>query len=692
MKPDGDGYLRWLVKHGPLLTVAAMMIGLGWAYGHVFAGEPNGDDNSFHLAEAARLAQCLRAGDYDFWNWSANAGYASAYYYQVLPQLVPAALTAISGGHLLFWFQLSMFLPLVLAPVATYRGARGLGADAWQAAVAAVTVSIAISSSRWGHGADGNFSVGLYTQTWAFAVFPLALGRGVQWLRDGTHLAAAVGWGALVGLCHPFAGIALGIALAAGAVMAVLPWGAYISVTRACARLSILGLLLLVATTPGWITVVVDYAGFGGFPKRVADEVGPGFGGLASWQLHGDLLDAGRPLPVLTWVLPIVLLFGRSKALRWLWPCVIAFAILLGIGKQLVTADDLIPAVRFLGPLQICMAMAIGIGAVSLVRSVWALASNHEQGVILQTSFAIVVGVLALITVVDGIATQHSRVKIAADFPGNRRDEMNEVIDRFKLLPEGRKQALAGAENHWWNLLPYVYAERPALLQMGGGGLQSSPNYIFALTSKDIRKNARVFFAPYLLFATSKASEMPEGWTVVKTPGFEVRKVNDAGLVSPVTITGTIRGNRKDSRVAALAWMESQAPLRDEVLQYTKVLTPDVRNPDVADARAIWSTILSSSGDQPDIIADTSTSAPSVFVARTSWHPRWHADVDGRPVEVLRVTPDFPAVRVGPGSHRITFRFDRPWWAHASWLLWPLLVVLTHLLQIKATTLYRSDE
>ena len=97
-----DGVIAVVHRYGPAVTVLVLMLVVAWAYSHVFAGEPNGDDNTFHLGETRRIADCLMQGDYDFWNWSANAGYASGYYYQLLPLFTPAALTAASGGHLLF--------------------------------------------------------------------------------------------------------------------------------------------------------------------------------------------------------------------------------------------------------------------------------------------------------------------------------------------------------------------------------------------------------------------------------------------------------------------------------------------------------------------------------------------------------------------------------------------------------------
>jgi hypothetical protein len=186
----------------PYLALGAVTIVLMATYAGVFRGEPAGDDLTFHLGEIRRLADCFRAGDLDLWNTSANAGYASAYYYQVVPLAVPAALAALTRTGVLFWFQLCIFLPLVLVPLAAYRGMRLLDATRWAAVCAGTAVAFAISGSKWGHGADGNFLVGLYTQTWAFAAFPLAMGHAIRWILRGDKLGPAIGWGTFVGVCH----------------------------------------------------------------------------------------------------------------------------------------------------------------------------------------------------------------------------------------------------------------------------------------------------------------------------------------------------------------------------------------------------------------------------------------------------------------------------------------------------------
>src|SRR5438270_3632785 len=156
-KPDAwDQAGEWLAEHGALPALAVLTIAIGIIHGHVFWGEPVGDDLSFHFAESARIADCLRVGDFDFWNPSANAGYASAYYYQVVPQLASALPAAIFGHHL-FFFELSVWLPHVFAPVAAYKGMRLIGATPWQSVVAAFAVAFMNGESRWGAGNAGTF-------------------------------------------------------------------------------------------------------------------------------------------------------------------------------------------------------------------------------------------------------------------------------------------------------------------------------------------------------------------------------------------------------------------------------------------------------------------------------------------------------------------------------------------------------
>jgi hypothetical protein len=871
---------EWIARHGALPVLGVITLVVALVHARMFAGELAGDDLTFHFAESARLADCLRVGDFDFWNPSANAGYASAYYYQALPQLASALPTALFGNHL-FWFQLSVFLPLVLAPAAAYRGLRLIGATPWQATAGAFVVAFMNGESKWGGGNAGTFIVGLYTQTWALAAAPLALGYGARWISENRGIAPAIAWGAFVGLCHPFAIIVVGLGLAVSVLTRLVPrldrltwqsvagrallmlgvaliwvvpnryfdialglpalaaWLAWlvrrrepqwqvwvgfglsttllvafwlfgprawivedvpaiaawstsaaIAATGALlvfvappsearwvlpdlrafhgelARTLILGGAIVIAWSAVWVPLVFDYGGFGGFPHRVGGEEGPGFFELARWYRLGFLLDFAPTarLAAFTWFLPIAVLFARDRLLRWLWPPALFYALLLGLGPHLgKIGDDLFPAVRTLGAMQVVLALGIGATAVTLGRTLWqvrdgtwqaratwiglivAVATLGSLGVWVlwrdldrsrwwgghvvmvasikplllgvtaavvalvllkgrdregrRTSLLAIAGAIAVLVMIQGAQALGDRVRVLGSESTLHRDELLEINDMLAQQPPGRKQVGPGAENHWWNLLSYVYARIPATLQMGGGGLQASPNYDFMWTNHSFVKMAWIYDAPYLVFEKKSADKMPIGETIGQTEHYELRKLRSPGLVSPVQVLAPLPPgyrNKDAGHVMALEWytghptyetkrwlaqfdvtLDGDEPMHDRVLAYAG--SEGLRS--APDGKMLRAWHQDSPGDDADIVAEVEAKAPTTFAIRESWHPRWRVYIDGDEARVRRVTPDFPAVDVPAGKHTLELRFERPWWAQLAWFLWPLTAVGSWLLE-----------
>ena len=453
-------------------------------------------------------------------------------------------------------------------------------------------------------------------------------------------------------------------------------------------RLVVIGGCLAVATIPGWITVIIDREGFGGFPHRVWDEVGPGYKELSRWYTKGEILDFNR-LWILTLALPLVVAFGRMKFGRWLWAPALTFAALLALGPHAPkTADDLLPAVRFLGAMQVVLALAIGAGGFAMLRAVWAAPAEQwpiayirrlpkkafEELVFgIRTVIIALTCALVIFVALQGSQKLSERVNSLAAF--DYRGEMFEMIDLIAKQPQGKKQVGPGCENHWWNMLSYVYAKRPSLLQMGGGGLQASPNYDFVYTVREFPKLAWVYDTPLFLFAKANGNA-PEGEVLGETARYELRRLPAPGIVSPIQVTGVLpegpsrAGN--NVRNAALDWLKSDAPLSDHHLAYFGY-GGLFQAPEAKVLRAFR--VDPSPGELADIYADVEVKAPSTFVARESWHPRWHAYIDGIETPIRRVTPDFPAIDVPPGKQTLAFRFERPWWAHAAWLAWPGVVL-----------------
>jgi hypothetical protein len=147
-------------------------------------------------------------------------------------------------------------------------------------------------------------------------------------------------------------------------------------------------------------------------------------------------------------------------------------------------------------------------------------------------------------------------------------------------------------------------------------------------------------------------------------------------MASPVEVTGSLApGSKSAVRDAALEWLRSEAPLKDRVLAYPG--SGGASGPPRGTvAHAFYQ---DSPGDAADLYAEVDATAPTTFMARESWHPRWHVYIDSAEATVRRVTPDFLAVDAPAGHHVLAFRFERPWWAQVAWLAWPVMPLLAWL-------------
>jgi hypothetical protein len=338
----------------------------------------------------------------------------------------------------------------------------------------------------------------------------------------------------------------------------------------------------------------------------------------------------------------------------------------LQIANQLTRGAVDTDTLRMIGLLLLAVAVAL------LPLRAWrALATQYGM----RTALAAVLAALTVLVVVPGSQALASRVRVLADYPGSNRAEMMTLIDAVAKEPQGRRQVSNGTENHWWNLLPYVYVHRPALLQMGGGGLQASPNYDFVWSVRDFAKLAWTFDTPYLVFARANEATQPAGQMVAQTEHYELRRLNAPGLVSPIQITGTLPPGRAAARQAAIEWLRTDMPYRNRHLVYDGYGPPGPP----PDAKVRRAGRTDSPGDHADLFAEVDVAQPSTFAFRESWHPRWHAYLDGDEVPIRRVSPDFPAIDVPPGVHLLQLRFERPWWAHAAWLAWPAVPLLAWL-------------
>lgn len=116
-------------------------------------------------------------------------------------------------------------------------------------------------------------------------------------------------------------------------------------------------------------------------------------------------------------------------------------------------------------------------------------------------------------------------------------------------------------------------------------------------------------------------------------------------------------GTREEARQALLD--VRRAPL-DVV-----VLGPDAQGPELVEAPAAplpgRGSVEVASFAAERIVLRVATPSERWLVVRESFHPDWRAELDGRPVGVLRADLLYRAVLVPAGNHEVVFRYD-PWW------------------------------
>jgi len=68
-----------------------------------------------------------------------------------------------------------------------------------------------------------------------------------------------------------------------------------------------------------------------------------------------------------------------------------------------------------------------------------------------------------------------------------------------------------------------------------------------------------------------------------------------------------------------------------------------------------------------DIYIEVQSETGGLLTVSESWYPHWRVWVDGGPRQVLRANWALLGVWLEPGTHRVLFRFRRPWYVYAGY-------------------------
>jgi len=685
-----DGSRRIAIAIAIAAACGAALLG---SLGFVAGGAPFGADASAHIAEAARVAELISDARTDFWFDGTNLGYPLFLAHAPGATLITGTFAAAAGGpgSAMFLVKLSVVLLWAVMPVAWYFGGRRLGMSQLEAAIFGL-LSIAVRD-RIGIGVSlaSIAESGLYAQAWGMALLPLAIGSVHRYLsgRADERRGPAL-WIAGVVLCHAFTGYY--VALAAAVV--VLLWRDGIR-RRAGQLAGVLGIVLALVAF-WWIPMALqaDYrAGptwdselFNGYPAAQ----------LVKWLMGGELFDHGR-FPWLT----IAVIAGAVVSIRnWARPldrwtlCLlgVTFALFLGratwgVGYALVPFHGDVDVARYLIGVHFC---GLILAALAIARGIRFAAEQIERAKLppwLTAERAIaaplvIAGALYLLSVYRASDEQLRTFDLAGDgFLETAQRLSRDRSGRFAAHPK-----LSTAPPVYLDLMPYL-AARPALLSYARGRRDTLSQYYvdnfdFAASSFRLynvraavsRGPVNIEGAPlreawaagphrvseidsrfgYFDFVRTPVSLAGDPWTVRWAAGDLVRPLFEIGVL-PRFGGGKQRIAARDDGVLEL-YLDG-----DRVLETSTPAELVSAIEAKFGRRAIASRVLQTWTAPNEFRATVHARGKGErLLLKASYHPYWHASVDGEAVDIDHVAPNLMAVDLTAGAHEVRFRYKNP--------------------------------
>jgi hypothetical protein len=679
-----------------LLLGLAVTFNLQQLYPEVAIRVPMLNDGVLHLLNVGRVVVAVAGGHdpTDPWLAGINFGFPLFHYYQHLAYLPPAGLYLVlffllgETPALADVFAWTTYLLLAAFPVSIYWSARAFGLDRLPSAMAGMLASLLATDGLYGLDLASYVwrGFGLYTQLWGMVLLPIAVGQGYVVLRHGRGYFWAVVLLAATLLSHLVFGY---IALASVCVFALLGTtqrspgksGSYVLLQRA-GRLTLMIVPLALATS----YFVAPFLADGQYLNRSVWERPEKYDSYGhEWVLGklvtGDLFDYGR-FPSLTLLagLGLVTCCWRWREERFRAPLVLAgFWLLLYFGRP--TWGVLLNLLPMSHDLHVHRLIAgVHLGGIYLVglglSSIWLLAFSR-RGARYWLSATVVTGLLLFPVYRERMAFLGDNARFMLDTRAAYAAEQADIdalVDTLRVMPPGRVYAGLGAT--WGKDYRVGAVPMYALLQRAGFDMLGYLYHSLSLNADievlfDERRAEQydLFNVRYVVAPIQRS--FPEFVKPVRDFGrHRLYQVETTGYFDLVGSDLTFVGNKNEFYSAASKWLGSDEPRvkQHPVLRFSGAL-PDYRQSfPLAQAGGLISRdrlaiepprgrVLAETALNNVYLARVEVERESTLVLKSSFHPNWHAFVDGVEVEKLMVMPSYLGVQLGPGTHAVRFEY-----------------------------------
>ena len=633
----------------------------------------NVNDDTEHALYIENASDALARGEnvLDFWVPEMDEGFPQFLYYQNLPHLSVVALHRVLLGTIDIFtvFNIVRYLGLVLLPLTVFWSMRRMDFDTVAAAVAASGSTLLATNFLYGFDFGSYLwrGLGLYTQIWAMHLSFIALASLWRLLRYGTGFR----WTAVVLAVLVLSHLLYAYMMVVTAAL-LLVWG----VTRAnalvrIARLAGAGAIALAITSWMWLPYVLA-RGFQNASPYLQPEKYASYGAstVLGWLFSGELTDYGR-LPVLAVLLAVgVIAAARLRASSSAFALVL-FMVWLGLffGRgtlgplaSLLPLQETLLFHRFIGGVHIAAIMLIGVGG-SAIFTLLQAERSHARTALAAAAIAILL-VPAVKERLDfenlnGLWMRQTKAAIDAD------TDMATIVGALRDLPAGR--VYAGLRSNWGQQLDfaipfnsvhayqYLVTERFRMLAppYGGASLNSDLQFDFndQIAAQYDLYNVRYVVAP-------RGLAVPSFLQVLRTTNrYVLYTAPSSGQAEYVALA-----DREQVSTAAKLFLRNRAFVNGPGPVSRTYIRWDFPAPGDRVVSGEVSGCLSGTLRYERVQAsrfDFISSCPSeaTLVVKETYHPNWHATVDGRPVETFMVSPSFIGMTLPAGDHFVTVEY-----------------------------------
>ena len=652
------------------------------------------NDHVMHLLMINTAADAIRHGQdaTDVWQRTMSLGFPLFHYYQHLPHISVALIHVLTLGAfpLIDIMRWTTYLLLCLFPLSIYWSLRRFGFGQLTGAMGGLVASLAATNHFelvFGGLDYANYTFrgwGVYTQLWAMALLPPALAMGYRVIREGQGYFWATLFLAATLMSHLMYGYMAFITLGAFTFIQLIglsdPKLLASTMWRQWKRLVALLLLVVVVTSYFLVPFLMDPQYMNapdGMRSVFRDSLG--HSAVLRSLIKGDLFDFQR-FPSLTILIfaGLAICIVRWKQERHLVPIAIfLLGLLLYFGRatwgpliDLLPMSQHLQMHRFLG--------LVHLGGFFLAATALATLWNWaiSRGKIWYVAAVTVFTLLLLLPVyverksyLSGNSTviQETREALAAED-----QELSSLFNKMKGLPPGRVYAGDQSDDRY----KVGYSKFFALAYGQGLDIIGGTFHRFSLPGDFVPNFSESNWDQYDLFNVryviySGEREFPAFVKPLQQFGrHHLFEVETTGYFNLVGADLTFAGDESGFDAAVSSWMASELPnahqhpvvlLNGSTLETRNLLSLSTASKVIPEFEVSTGptrgAILSEAVGNQSYAAEVKVERESMLMLKATYHPNWHATVDGVKADTVMLMPGFTGVHLAPGTHKVRIEY-----------------------------------